>query len=87
VQKGGTVFVMGVADPEGIAKVRPFRLFAKEVKILSAYMRPYTFHRAVRWLPYLTLKPLLGLEFPLEETKAAIHALGQSKGLKILVKP
>jgi hypothetical protein len=49
-------------------------------------MRPYTFHRAVRWLPYLTLNPLLGLEFPLAETKAAIHALRQSRGLKILVR-
>ena len=31
VQKGGTVFVMGVADPEAIAKVRPFQLFDKEI--------------------------------------------------------
>jgi 2-desacetyl-2-hydroxyethyl bacteriochlorophyllide A dehydrogenase len=87
VQKGGTVFVMGVADPDGVAKVKPFRLFEKELRILSAYMRPYTFHRAVRWLPHLNLKPILGLEFPLAETKAAIHALAQGKGLKIMVKP
>lgn len=87
VQKGGTVFVVGVADPEGIAKIKPYRIFEKELRIMSSYMRPYTFHRAVRWLPHLTLKPLLGLEFPLAETKIAIHSLRQSKGLKILVKP
>jgi threonine dehydrogenase-like Zn-dependent dehydrogenase len=86
-QKGGTVFVVGVADPEGIAKVKPFRIFEKELRIMSSYMRPYTFYRAVRWLPHLNLKPLLGLEFPLAETKAAIHALRQSQGLKILVRP
>lgn len=87
VQKGGTIFVMGIADPDGTARIKPFRLFEKELKILSANARPYTFSRAVRWLPYLNLKPLLGLEFPLEETKAAIHALAQGKGLKILVRP
>lgn len=87
VQKGGTVFVMGVADPEGVASVRPYQLFEKELMIKAAYMRPYTFHRAVRWLPHLNLKPLLGLEYPLAETKAAIQGLRQSKGLKILVKP
>ncbi len=87
VQKGGTVFIVGVADPEGNASVRPYRIFEKELKIMSSYMRPYTFHRAVRWLPYLNLKPLLGVEFPLAQTKEAIHALRQSKGLKILVRP
>lgn len=87
VQKGGTVFVVGVADPEGIAKIKPYKIFEKELRIMSSYMRPYTFYRGVRWLPHLTLKPLLGLEFPLAETKAAIHALRQSKGLKILVRP
>jgi 2-desacetyl-2-hydroxyethyl bacteriochlorophyllide A dehydrogenase len=87
VQKGGTVFIVGVADPEGVASVRPYRIFEKELKILSSYMRPYTFHRAVRWLPHMHLRPLLGVEYPLPETKAAIHALRQSKGLKILVKP
>lgn len=87
VQKGGTVFVVGVADPEGVASIRPYRLFEKEVKIMSSLLRPYTFARAIRWLPYLNLRPILGLEYPLAETKAAIQALRQGKGLKILVKP
>ncbi len=87
VQKGGTVFIVGVADPAAVASVRPYRLFEKEIRIKTSYMRPYTFARAVRWLPHLNLRPLLGVEYPLAETKAAIHALRQSKGLKILVKP
>ena len=87
IQKGGTVFIVGVADPAAAASVRPYRLFEKEIRIKTSYMRPYTFHRAVRWLPHLNLRPLLGVEYPLSETKAAIHALRQSKGLKILVKP
>ena len=87
VQKGGTVFIVGVADPAAAASVRPYRLFEKEIRIKTSYMRPYTFARAVRWLPHLNLKPLLGVEYPLAETRAAIHALRQSKGLKILVKP
>ena len=87
VQKGGTVFVMGVADPEAVAKVRPFQLFDKEIQIKAAFLRPYAFHRAVRWLPHLALQPLLGVEYPLPETKAAIHALREGKGLKIMVKP
>ena len=87
VQKGGTVFVMGVADPDAIAKVRPFQLFDKEIEIKAAFLRPYAFHRAVRWLPHLALQPLLGVEYPLAQTKEAICALREGKGLKIMVKP
>jgi hypothetical protein len=57
------------------------------VKIMSSLLRPYTFARAIRWLPYLNLRRILGVEYPLAETKAAIQALRQGKGLKILVKP
>jgi hypothetical protein len=78
---------MGVADPEAIAKVRPFQLFDKEIQIKAAFLRPYAFHRAVRWLPHLTLQPLLGVEYPLAQTKEAILALREGKGLKIMVKP
>jgi len=87
VQKGGTVFIVGVADPSAAASVRPFQLVDKEVKIMACFLRPYTFHRAVRWLPHLNLKPLLGVEYPLAQTKEAILALKQGKGLKILVRP
>lgn len=88
VQKGGTVFVVGVADPAGIAEVKPYELFLKELRIMSSYMRPYTFARAVRWLPHLDLSPIIGVEYPLEKTKEAILALRKSQqGCKILVKP
>jgi 2-desacetyl-2-hydroxyethyl bacteriochlorophyllide A dehydrogenase len=87
VQRGGTVFIMGVADPQASATIRPYQIFDKELKIMSSYMRPYTFQRAVRWLPQLNLAPLLGLEYPLAETQEAIRALRQGKGLKIVVKP
>ncbi len=86
VQRGGTVFIMGVADPSAVAQIHPYRIFDKELKIMSSYMRPYTFHRAVRWLPHLNLAPLLGVEYPLAQTKDAILGLRQGKGLKILVK-
>ncbi len=87
VQRGGTVFIMGVADPNAVARIRPYQIFDKELKIASSYMRPYTFHRAVRWLSHLNLAPLLGLEYPLAKTQEAIQALRQGKGLKIVVKP
>ena len=87
VQKGGTVIEVGVADPTAVASIRPYQLFEKELTVKSSYLRPYTFARAVRWLPHLTLSPLLGSEFPLAETKTAIHSLREGKGVKILVKP
>jgi 2-desacetyl-2-hydroxyethyl bacteriochlorophyllide A dehydrogenase len=87
VQRGGTVFIVGVNDPGAVASIRPFQIFDKELKIMASFIRPYTFHRAVRWLPQLNLKPLLGVEYPLAQTKEAIHALTQGKGLKIMVKP
>jgi len=88
VQKGGTIFVVGVADPAGVANIKPYDLFAKELTIKASCLRPYTFARAVRYLPYLNLKPIVSVEYPLEKTKEAIHALRQSQmGCKILVKP
>lgn len=87
VQKGGTVIEVGVADPDAVASVRPYQLFEKELMIKASYSRPYTFARAVRWLPHLTLGPLLGVEFPLPETKAAVHGLRDGQGVKILVRP
>ena len=87
VQKGGTVFVMGVADPAAVAHIRPYQLFDKEIQIKAAFLRPYAFQRAMRWLPKLNLQPLLGVEYSLAQTKEAIYALREGKGLKLMVKP
>jgi 2-desacetyl-2-hydroxyethyl bacteriochlorophyllide A dehydrogenase len=87
VQPGGSVIEVGVADPTAVAFLRPYQLFAKELTITATYSRPYTFTRALRWLPHLTLGPLLGVEFPLAETKIAVCSLREGKGIKILVKP
>ncbi|MBI2080723.1 MAG: zinc-binding dehydrogenase, partial [candidate division NC10 bacterium] len=87
VQRGGTVVEVGVADPAARATIRPYLLFEKELTLRGSHMRPYTFHRAVRWLPRLTLAPLLGLEFPLGETLEAIRSQREGKGIKIVVKP
>ncbi|HEV8662000.1 MAG TPA: alcohol dehydrogenase catalytic domain-containing protein [Candidatus Methylomirabilis sp.] len=87
VQRGGTVVEVGVADPAAVASFRPYLLFEKELTIRGSHMRPYTFHRAVRWLTRLTLAPLLGLEFRLEETLEAIRSQRAGKGIKLVVKP
>ncbi|MBI4390688.1 MAG: alcohol dehydrogenase catalytic domain-containing protein [candidate division NC10 bacterium] len=87
VQRGGTVVEVGVADPAARATIRPYLLFEKELTLRGSHMRPHTFHRAVRWLPRLTLAPLLGLEFPLGETLEAIRSQREGKGIKIVVKP
>jgi 2-desacetyl-2-hydroxyethyl bacteriochlorophyllide A dehydrogenase len=87
VQKRGTVLEVGVADPALSASISPYKLFEKELTVKASYMRPYTFARAVRWLPVLNLRPLLGVEFPLSQAKQAIHSLREGKGMKILVKP
>ena len=87
VQKGGSVIEVGMADPAALAFIRPYQLFEKELTVKSSDSRPYAFARAVRWLPRLTLGPLLGVEFPLAETKTAIHSLREGKGVKILLLP
>ncbi|MCI0372657.1 MAG: alcohol dehydrogenase catalytic domain-containing protein [candidate division NC10 bacterium] len=87
VQRGGTVLEVGVADPAAVASIRPYLLFEKELTVRASHMRPYTFHRAVRWLTRLTLAPLLGVEFRLEETLEAIRSQRAGKGIKIVVKP
>jgi len=87
VQRGGTVLEVEVADPAAVADIRPYLLFEKELTLRASHMRPYTFHRAVRWLTCLNLAPLLGVEFRLEETLEAIRSQRAGKGIEIVVKP
>jgi len=86
-QKGGRVVIVGVADPEGELKVKPYQIFAKELTLIGSYMRPYTYPRAIAWLSELDLEPLVKMEFGLEDTLLAIESLKMGKGVKILVKP
>ena len=86
-QRGGTVVIVGVADPEVEFKAKPYQIFAKELTIKGSYMRPYTYPRAITWLSQLDLEPLVKMEFGLEDTLLAIDSLKMGKGVKILVKP
>lgn len=86
-QKGGRVIIVGVADPEAQFQVRPYEIFAKELTLIGSFMRPYTYPRAIIWLSQLDLKPLVKMQFALEDTSLAIESLKMGKGVKILVKP
>ena len=64
---GGTVMLFGLTEPDDIMEVKPFGLFKKELKILTSFINPYTFSRAIdliaakklNLLPLVTDKILL----------------------------
>ncbi len=60
-RRGGTVLVFGVAPQMATARVSPFDVFARELRILGSYLNPHTHGRAVELAAsgQLALDPLI----------------------------
>ncbi len=85
--KGAHIVLVGVNPPGAEIRLQPYDLYARELTITASYMRPYSFGRALRWLGKLNLRPIVGPDYPLDSTLAAIHALRDKVGIKPLVRP
>jgi (R,R)-butanediol dehydrogenase/meso-butanediol dehydrogenase/diacetyl reductase/L-iditol 2-dehydrogenase len=66
--------------------VSPFLIYAKELTILSTFVSPYSFPRALAMLPKLELKPLITDIVPLKDIKSAFEMHKSGKSIKILIK-
>lgn len=88
---GGTLVVFGVAPESSVANLRPFEVYAKELKIVGAKINPYTTERALKLLSSgkIRVDELVTHEIPLEELPTYMEKLAQKKleALKVLVRP
>ena len=67
--------------------VSPFLMYAKELTIISTFVSPYSFPRAMNLLPKFELDALITDIVPLTDIKKAFELHRGGKSIKILVKP
>ncbi len=60
-RRGGTVVVFGVAPQAEYARISPFDIFTRELRLVGSYLNPHTHGRAVELIATgaLTLEPLI----------------------------
>jgi len=75
-RRGGTVLVFGVAPQTAAARVSPFDVFARELRILGSYLNPHTHGRAVELAASgrLALDPLITYRIDLSAIPMALAA-------------
>lgn len=82
----GSVVIVGVADPEAIARLRPHEVFARELTIRGAWGVETTFTRALTMLGRIDPRRIISQVFPLTEAHAAVAAARTGPG-KVLIQP
>jgi len=85
--RGGTVLAFGVAPIEATAKVRPYDIYQRELKVVGSFINPYTHERAVSLLPQMSLEKLRIAAFPLEKFQEAFEAQGAGTAAKVEILP
>ncbi len=75
-RRGGTVLIFGVAPQGAQAGISPFDVFARELRIVGAYLNPHTHGRAVELVASgrLALAPLVTHQLGLDDVPAALLA-------------
>jgi L-iditol 2-dehydrogenase len=88
-RRGGTVVVIGVAPQEAVSSVRPFDLFARELRILGSFLNPLTHGRAVELAASgrLDLASLITSERPLDQAPALLGAAPGQGQVKEMIIP
>ncbi|MFU1795245.1 zinc-dependent alcohol dehydrogenase family protein [Paenibacillus azoreducens] len=85
-RKGGQVLLFGVASPDTEIHIRPYDVFAKELRIMGSFINPFTHLEAIALVSQgrISLEPLISHRFTLEELPQAMRDypnLGVSKGI------
>jgi len=86
-RRGGTVLVFGVAPQMATARVSPFDVFARELRILGSYLNPHTHGRAVELAAsgQLALDPLITHRIDLSAIPAVLAAPAARGEVKSMV--
>lgn len=48
--RGAIVMMFGLVSSEAVASIKPYEVFQKELKLISSFINPYTFNRAIEVL-------------------------------------
>ncbi|MGH2345469.1 MAG: zinc-binding dehydrogenase, partial [Chloroflexota bacterium] len=88
-RRGGTVVVIGVPPPDAVAAVRPYDLFARELRVIGSYLNPLTHGRAVELAASgrLDLASLITSEHELDQLPALLAAPPRAGQVKELIIP
>lgn len=88
-RRGATVLQFGVVSKGQIMRISPYDIFFKELRILGAFVNPYTHARAIELMASgrVDVEPLVTHRFPIEESAKALSLAGSREALKILIKP
>ncbi len=86
-RRGGTVLIFGVAPQGARAGISPFDVFARELRIVGAYLNPHTHGRAVELVASgrLALAPLVTHQLSLDDVPAALLAAPTPGEVKAMV--
>ena len=86
-RRGGTALVFGVAPQTAAARVSPFDVFARELRILGSYLNPHTHGRAVELAASgrLALDPLVTHRIDLAAIPAVLAAPAAQGEVKSMV--
>jgi len=88
-RRGGTVVIVGVAPSDAVARVRPYDIFAKELRLIGSYLNPLTYGRAVELAASgrLALESLITGTVSLDDAPAILAAPPAPGTVKTIVIP
>lgn len=87
VRRGGTIVIVGVANPNEIASFKPFDVFAGHLTIRGSWGAWWSFPRAIELLPWVRPERVLTHRFPLAEAFQALELRRQNVGVKAVLVP
>ena len=87
--RGGTVLAFGAPPQGAMARISPFEIFARELRILGSYLNPHTNGRAVELIASgrLQLERLITHRLGLEEAPGLITAAPAAGEVKAIIFP
>ncbi|MDQ6671845.1 MAG: zinc-binding dehydrogenase [Chloroflexota bacterium] len=87
VAAGGSVMLVGVADPKERVSFSPAEMFAREITIRGSKESVDTGQRVFNWLGRLDLQPLITHTLPLAAVEKGLRVAAQGDSGKVLLKP
>ena len=87
--RGGAVLAFGAPPQGGMARISPFEIFARELRILGSYLNPHTHGRAIELVASgrLQLAPLITHRLGLDEAPSLIAAAPVAGEVKAIIFP
>lgn len=89
LRQGGKLLLLGICPPDSEAKVDPYEIYAKELKIIASRANPFTFTQAIQIVQdmgkeYLNFEKLGIRTFQLQEYMAALETVRSGEISKVV---